>query len=46
VVRPENQFALDSVICTIPASDLPPVFPTPVAVTLGSGALHLTAMPT
>src|SRR5256886_4922685 len=45
VVTPENQFALDSVIRAIPASELPPVFPTPVAVTPGAGALHLTAMP-
>ncbi len=45
VVTPENQFALDSVIRAIPASELPPVFPTPVAVSQGAGALHLTAMP-
>src|SRR2546430_4530118 len=45
VVTPENQFALDSVIRAIPASELPPVFPTPVAVTPGAGALRLTAMP-
>src|SRR5205807_789945 len=45
VVTPENQFALDSVIHAIPASELPPVFPTPVAVSQGAGALHLTAMP-
>src|SRR3989454_2688611 len=45
VATPENQFALDSVIRVIPASELPPVLPTPVEVTLGAGALHLTAMP-
>jgi hexosaminidase len=45
VVSPENQFALDSMIGTIPASELPPVFPTPVEVTQGAGALHLTALP-
>src|SRR5213076_1039281 len=45
VVTPEHQFALDSVIRVIPASELPPVFPTPVQVTPGAGALHLTAMP-
>jgi len=45
VVTPENQFALDSVIRAIPASELPLVFPTPVAVSQGAGALHLTAMP-
>src|SRR5947209_4105304 len=45
VVTPQNQFALDSVIRAIPASELPPVFPTPVAVSQGAGALHLTALP-
>ncbi len=45
VVRPQHQFALDSVIRDIPASDLPPVFPTPFEVTWQAGALRLTAMP-
>ena len=45
VVTPEAQFALDSVIRDIPASELPPVFPTPVQVTKGAGALRLTALP-
>ncbi|MBI4419414.1 MAG: carbohydate-binding domain-containing protein, partial [Gemmatimonadetes bacterium] len=45
VVSPENQFTLDSVIRVIPASELPPVVPTPVEVTPGAGALRLTAMP-
>jgi hexosaminidase len=45
LVRPQEQFALDSVIRDIPASELPPVFPTPVEVTSGAGALRLTAMP-
>ena len=42
---PESQFALDSVIRDIPASELPPVFPTPVAMEPGAGTLRLTAMP-
>ncbi len=45
VVSPEAQFAIDSVIRDIPASELPPVFPTPVQVTKGTGALRLSAMP-
>ncbi|HTD70165.1 MAG TPA: family 20 glycosylhydrolase, partial [Gemmatimonadales bacterium] len=45
VVTPEAQFALDSVIRDIPASELPAVFPTPVQVTTGTGELRLTAMP-
>ncbi|MDH3498194.1 MAG: carbohydate-binding domain-containing protein, partial [Gemmatimonadota bacterium] len=45
LVTPGDQFALDSVIRDIPASELPPVFPTPVAITTGTGALRLTAMP-
>jgi hexosaminidase len=45
VVTPEAQFALDSVIHTIPASELPPVFPTPLEVTPGAGTLHLAALP-
>ena len=45
VVSPESQFALDSVIHDIPASELPPLFPTPIVATRGAGALHLTAMP-
>ncbi len=45
VVTPQDQFALDSVIRDIPASELPPVFPTPVEVTRGAGELRLTAMP-
>src|SRR5439155_662854 len=44
-VTPESQFALDSAIRVIPASELPPVFPTPVEVTQGTGAQHLTALP-
>jgi len=46
LVTPREQFALDSVIRDIPASELPPVFPTPVAVTTGAGTLRLAAMPT
>src|SRR5712691_926166 len=45
VATPENQFALDSATRVIPASELPPVFPTPVEVTSGAGSLRLTAMP-
>jgi hexosaminidase len=45
VVTAQHQFALDSVIRDIPASELPPVFPTPLEVTWQAGALRLTAMP-
>jgi len=45
VAGPEKQFALDSAIRDLPASDLPPVFPTPIELTNGSGALRLAAMP-
>ncbi len=45
VATPENQFTLDSLTRVIPASELPPVFPTPVEVTPGAGSLRLTAMP-
>jgi hexosaminidase len=45
LVTPAEQFALDSVIRDIPASELPPVFPTPVTLTPGAGMLRLAAMP-
>jgi len=45
VVTPEAQFALDSVIHDVPASELPPVFPTPLQVTKGTGELRLNALP-
>src|SRR2546426_1068019 len=45
VVTPEHQFTLDSATRAIPASELPPVFPTPVEVTAGAGALRLAALP-
>ena len=45
VVTPEAQFALDAEVRDIPPSELPPVFPTPLEVTRGTGALRLTAMP-
>ena len=45
VVTPENQFTLDSATRTIPVNELPPVFPTPVEVTAGAGALRLAALP-
>ena len=45
VATPENQFALDSMTRVIPVNELPPVFPTPVAVTPGAGSLRLSVMP-
>ena len=45
VATPEQQFTLDSATRLIPAIELPPVFPTPVEVTRGTGALRLTALP-
>jgi hexosaminidase len=45
VVTPEAQFALDSAISDVPASELPPVFPTPLQVTKGTGELRLSALP-
>src|SRR5207247_4339202 len=45
VATPENQFVLDSATRVIPASELPPLFPTPVTVTPGAGSLRLTALP-
>jgi hexosaminidase len=45
VVSPEDQFALDSSVRTIPASELPLVFPTPLEVTPAAGTLHLAALP-
>jgi hexosaminidase len=45
VVTPEAQFVLDAEATDIPASELPPVFPTPLQVTKGTGELRLTAMP-
>src|SRR5205807_3014567 len=45
VVTPEHQLTLDSATRAIPASELPPVFPTPVEVTAGAGTLRLTALP-
>jgi hexosaminidase len=46
VVTPAMQFTRDSSLRDIPASELPPVFPTPVQVTRGAGELRLAAMPT
>jgi hexosaminidase len=45
VVTPQGQFALDASVRDMPANELPPVFPTPVAVTRRPGVLRLTAMP-
>src|SRR6266513_1968302 len=45
VATPQNQCVLDSATRVIPASELPPLFPTPVTVTPGAGSLRLTALP-
>jgi len=45
VVSPQRQFGIDSTIRDIPANELPPIFPTPVQVTPGTGTLRLTALP-
>jgi hexosaminidase len=45
VVPPQLQFTRDSLIRDIPLNQLPPVFPTPVQVTAGTGTLRLSAMP-
>src|SRR6266704_2162842 len=45
VVTPEHQFTLDSATRPIPVSELPPVFPTPVEVTAGTGTLRLATLP-
>src|SRR5438046_4332461 len=42
VVTAETQFALDSAIRDIPASDLPPLFPPPVPATRGTGQARAT----
>jgi len=44
-LTPLAQFARDSLIRDMPASELPLVFPTPVQVTRGTGELRLTALP-
>ena len=44
-VTPELQYARDSAVRDIPAGQLPPVFPTPVQVTRGTGELRLSALP-
>ena len=45
VVTPAMQFSLDSLTRDIPMADLPPIVPTPVQVTKGSGSLRLSALP-
>jgi hexosaminidase len=45
VVTPDVQYARDSSVRDIPVSDLPPVFPTPVQVTRGTGELRLSTAP-
>jgi len=44
IATPENQFTLDSMTRVISTKELPPIFPTPVQVTKGTGELRLTAM--
>ncbi len=41
VVSPADQFTRDSAVRDIPASELPPVFPTPIQVEKGTGQLRL-----
>ena len=45
VISPQRQFALDSATRDIPVNELPPIFPTPLQVTAGSGTLRLTGSP-
>jgi hexosaminidase len=45
VITPDAQFARDAMVRDIPTGDLPPIFPTPVQVTKGTGQLRLSAMP-
>jgi len=45
IVTPAAQFTRDSAARDIPVSALPPVFPTPLQVTKGSGELRLSVMP-
>ena len=44
-VTPAAQFTRDSAARDIPVSALPPVFPSPLQVTKGTGELRLTALP-
>jgi hexosaminidase len=44
-VTPEMQYARDSGVRDIPPDELPPVFPTPLQVSRGTGALRLAALP-
>jgi hexosaminidase len=45
VVAPEDQYALDAVVRDVPASELSPIFPTPLGAARREGELHLAAMP-
>jgi hexosaminidase len=45
IVTPALQFARDSATRDIPASRLPPVFPTPLQLTRGAGELRLATLP-
>lgn len=45
VVTPDAQFARDAEARDIPASERPPVFPTPIEVTQSAGVLRWTQMP-
>ncbi len=44
-VTPDLQYARDSAVRDIPVGQLPPVFPTPVQVTRGTGELRFSALP-
>ena len=45
VVTPAMQYSSDSSVRDIAVRDLPPVFPTPLQVTRGTGEFRLAAMP-
>src|SRR5262245_12331461 len=45
IVTPQAQFSRDSGVRDVPVSDLPPILPTPLQVTPGSGDVRFTAMP-
>ena len=45
VITPAMQFSRDSAVRDIPVTELPPVFPTPIQVTKGTGELRLSVMP-
>jgi hexosaminidase len=45
LVTPEAQYALDESTRDLAAEDLPPIFPTPLALRKGEGELRLAALP-